>query len=496
MSTLTRAALLITLRGRNDLSGQVYQQIHAAIIDGRLQANAVLPSTRDLATQLDVSRSTIATAYDRLSANGLIRSRPGAGSFVNATTASSAPTSSTDPPIGTSPLRPRPLWDRVSEPPDMSAVQATYDFRSGIPDAALFPYSTFRALVANQLRLSAVGNGTHIGSAGHRGLRTAIARHIGVSRAVRATPDDITITNGSQQAFDLIGRVLLDPGDVVAVEDPGHLSVRRTFTALGADVIGIPIDAEGLVVDALPRNTRLIYVTPSHQYPLGMTMSLRRRRALLAWAEHSDAAIVEDDYDGEYRYGGPQLEPLRHLDATGRVLYVGSFSKILLPTLRLGFVIAPPPLHAALRKAKHATDWHTSIPLQAATATFIENGMLARHIRRMRSVYSQRHHVVRAGLSEHLDDHLRALPSAAGIHIATELLDPSIDDDALAKRAARAGIAIQPLSMFALDQQPRRGLLIGYGAITEERIGAGLSRLRTCLIALSEQTRQKSDISR
>lgn len=468
--------LFVTISGRSDLSGQVYRQIRTAIVDGRISRDAALPSTRQLAVRLDVSRSTVATAYERLSAEGFIRCRAGAGSFVD--TAAPPPAR----PAGeVSPLRPTAVWDRVTEPPDMSAVQAEFDFRSGIPDATRFPYGTWRALLSDQLRVGAVGNGSHIGPGGHPALRAAIARHIGVARAVRATPDDVLITNGSQQAVDLIGRVLLEPGDVVAVEDPGHLSVRRAFTALGARVVGVPIDEDGLVVDALPPQARLVYVTPSHQYPLGMTMSLPRRLAVLAWAERANAAIVEDDYDGEFRYGGRPLEPLRSLDRSGRVLYVGSFSKVLLPTLRLGFVVAPASLHGALRKAKHVTDWHTAVPIQAAAATFIENGLLARHIRRMRGIYTTRHHVARACLADQLDDHLVALPSAAGIHIAAQLRDPDVDDVGLAHRAARAGVAVQPLSTFAMTEPARRGLIIGYGTIPADRIADGLRRVRTCL---------------
>ena len=200
----------------------------------------------------------------------------------------------------------------------MSDLNADFDFRPGVPDASRFPYSTWRALLAEQLRPGAVGSAAHIDPAGVGALRTAIARHVGVSRAVRAVPDDVFVTSGSQQAIDLIARVLLEPGERVAVEDPGYPPVRGAFTAHGAQVVGVPVDAEGLVTDALPDDARLVYVTPSHQFPLGVAMSLRRRLALLAWAERTGAAIIEDDYDSEYRYGGRPLEPLHSLDHTGR----------------------------------------------------------------------------------------------------------------------------------------------------------------------------------
>ncbi len=304
--------LHISLDGPGDLSTKMYDQIRAAIVAGRVQPGQRLPSTRELAGRLAVSRTTVGVAFDRLLAEGFVHGRVGAGTFVSAT-----PHPYTDERPATSPLRPRPVWDRLYEPLVMSDLHADFDFRSGVPDASRFPYSTWRALMTEQLRPGAVGSAAHIDPAGVDALRTAIARHVGVSRAVRAVADDVFVTSGSQQAVDLIARVLLEPGERVAVEDPGYPPVRGAFTAHGAQVVGVPVDAEGLVTDALPDDARLVYVTPSHQFPLGVAMSLRRRLALLAWAERTDAAIVEDDYDSEYRYGGRPLEPLHSLDHTG-----------------------------------------------------------------------------------------------------------------------------------------------------------------------------------
>jgi GntR family transcriptional regulator/MocR family aminotransferase len=372
--------LLLSLDGRHDLSGQLYRHIRAGIAEGRLRPGDELPSTRVLARQLEISRHTVASAYDRLAAEGFVRARTGAATYIS----DDAVAQGARPGNG-SPLRPRAVWDQITPGPDMSAVNAAYDFRTGVPDASRFPYATWRALLAEQLRPAAVRKGAHIDAAGDLGLRAAIARHVAVSRGVRADPEDVFVTSGSQQAFDLIARVMLDPGDLVAVEDPGYPPPRRSFVSLGCRVAGVPVDAEGLVVEAIPDDARLVYVCPSHQFPLGVVMSLRRRRELLDWAERAGAVIIEDDYDSEFRYGGRTLEPLYRLDHTGRVLYVGSFSKVLLPTLRLGFVVLPPPLHPAMRKAKHVADWHTSVPMQLALARFIERGDLARHIRRLHS---------------------------------------------------------------------------------------------------------------
>ena len=470
-----RVELHISLDGPGDLSTKMYDQIRAAIVAGRVQPGQRLPSTRELAGRLAVSRTTVGVAFDRLLAEGFVHGRVGAGTFVSAT-----PHPYTDERPATSPLRPRPLWDSLYQPLVMSDLRADFDFRPGIPDASRFPYSTWRALITEQLRPGAVGSAAHIDPAGVGALRIAIARHVGVARAVRAVADDVFVTSGSQQAIDLIARVLLEPGDRVAMEDPGYLPMRGAFVANGAQVVGVPVDAEGLVTDALPDDARLVYVTPAHQFPLGVAMSLRRRLALLAWAERTDAAIVEDDYDSEYRYGGRPLEPLHSLDHTGRVLYVGSFSKVLLPTLRLGFVVAPPPLHDALRKAKHLTDWHTQVPLQAAAARFVADGHLSRHIRRMRAVYAPRHRLIAAALAGPLGPHLHEVPSAAGLHLAA-LLRAGGDDTAIVERARTCGVALLPLSRFRVGADGPQGLVLGYGAIPTEHIGEGLRRLADCM---------------
>jgi GntR family transcriptional regulator/MocR family aminotransferase len=468
--------LHISLTGRANLSRQIYEQIRAAIMDGLLSPGAAVPSTRELAQRLSVSRNSVSVAYDRLVAEGFLVSRVGAGSFV-----------STDiqplpriPRVG-SPLRARAIWDEIREPPVWSEYHAQFDFRAGVPDARLFPFATWRALVADQLRPAAVQDGANIHAAGHPGLRAAIARHIGLSRAVRVNADDVFVTSGSQQAVDLVARVLLEPGDAVALEDPGYPPVQKAFASLGNRIIGVPVDAEGLIVDALPEDARLVFVTPSHQFPLGVTMSLRRRLALLEWAERVDAAILEDDYDSEFRYHGRPLEPLQSMDRTGRVLYVGSFSKVMLPTLRLGFLVAPAPLHAALRKAKHVTDWHTAVPLQAAAARFIEEGLLARHIRRMRNVYANRHSRLSAAVDRDLADHLTHIPSAAGLHIAVVARREDFDDVAVIRRARAADVALSPLSPFAVTGSPRPGLILGYGAIASELIDEGLRRVSASL---------------
>jgi GntR family transcriptional regulator / MocR family aminotransferase len=301
--------------------------------------------------------------------------------------------------------------------------------------------------MADALRESSVGRGAYTDPAGHAGLRAAIARHIGVARTVRAAPEDVLITNGTQQAVDLIARVLIEPGDVAAVEDPGWVPPRVLLETMGARVVRVPVDAEGLAVDALPARTRMVYVSPSHQFPLGVAMSLRRRLELLSWAERTGAAIVEDDYDSEFRYAGRPVEPLHSLDRSGRVLYVGSFSKTLLPTLRLGFCVAPPSLRLPLRKAKFVADWHTTLPVQAALAGYIDQGQFARHIRRTRRIYQARRDRITQTLARDFPDLLDPIPAVAGLHVAAHLRITSADDEAVVDHARRAGVGIYPLDL-------------------------------------------------
>lgn len=467
----------ISLGERGHVTVQLYRQIRDAVLDGRLAPGAPLPSSRELARSLQVSRNSVVVVYERLRAEGFLGSRIGAGTFVRDDVRPHAPM-----PQAESPLTPRRLWDDIPEPADMSAVTAAFDFRTGVPDAHLFPHAAWRSRVSRQLRDAAVGRGASIGPAGHPGLRAAIARHIGISRGVRVGADDIFVTNGSQQAIDIIARVLLEPGDVVAVEDPGYLHARRAFRAHGCKVVGVPVDDEGLVVDAVPDRARLIYVTPSHQYPLGMTMSMTRRQALLDLADRIDTTVLEDDYDAEFRYGGRPLETLRSLDRTGRVLFTGSFSKVLLPVLRLGFAVIPAPLHAAFRKAKMATDWHTAAPLQGAVAGLIDDGVLAQHIRRMRRIYAERHDLILAILARDLADHLTPVPAVGGLHLSAFLhRAEAAADQAIADRARAHDVAVLPLSHHFVDTQPRAGLVIGYGAIAADCIEEGLRRLHRCL---------------
>ena len=470
--------LHISLIGRKNLSGEIYRQLRRAIVAGRLRPRDPLPPSRELARQLTVSRTTVAIAYDRLAGEGFVTARVGAGTFVSEylATASGRPAKQR---TGDA-LRARPVW-RAIPLPTAFARPARFDFRTGLPDASLFPHDAWRRLTARQLRSEATAATVYDDPAGNRRLREAIARHIGVSRGVQASAEDIIVTNGTQQALAMIARVLLSPGDCVAVEDPGYGPARWVLQAFGAQLRGVAVDRDGLDVHALPRQARAVYVTPSHQYPLGVAMTLPRRLALLDWADRHNAAIIEDDYDSEFRFGGRPIEPLRMLDTTGRVIYVGSFSKTMLPTLRLGFIVSPPSLRKALCKAKFVADWHCATTTQAVLAQFIESGGFARHIRKVREVYRTRHQAIAKALARDFADHLEVVPSTAGLHIAAIAHGTAgTRMRAVARRAADSDVAVQELSSFGVDSPARPGLVLGYGAIPAVRIPEGLRRLRAC----------------
>jgi GntR family transcriptional regulator/MocR family aminotransferase len=465
----------ISLVGRKNLSVEIYRQLRRAIVDGVLGPGDLLPPSRELARRLSVSRTTVTVAYDRLAGEGYVTSRVGAGTTVSFRRQSASGSGRRKAP---GVLRPRPVWDSVRLPGPLDRLPR-FPFVSGMPDATLFPHQTWRRLISHELRSPHVSNSMYGEPAGYPELRRAISRHIAVSRGVEASPDDITITNGTQQALDVMARTMLEPGNTIAVEDPGYLPPTHLFRSMGLRVAGVPVDNEGLAVDALPRNARMIYVTPSHQYPLGVTMSLTRRQALLNWADRTNAAIIEDDYDSEFRFGGRPMEPLHTLDTTGRVIYIGSFSKTMLPTLRLGFVVTPPSLSAAVHKTKHVMDWHTNMLAQAALARFIDDGDFARHVRKVGGVYAARHALILKILQRDFADYLEGIPSRAGLHITARSRGLSVKEiSSIARRAFSEGVAFQRLAHFSIDGPPQPGVVLGYGAIPEADIEEGLSRLR------------------
>jgi GntR family transcriptional regulator / MocR family aminotransferase len=478
--------LHISLVGATDLNVEIYRQARDAIVRGVLRPGERLPPSRQLAIDLAVSRMTVTTAYERLAAEGFVVSRIGDGTFVSPDVGRAQTGAKARQVEGM--LRPRRLWNSIPLP-GAFACSAGFDFRTGIPDASLFPHASWQRLLMRTLRDARSTRGLYDDPAGHKDLREAVARHVSVSRGLLLTADDVIVTSGTQQAADVIARTLFAPGDRIAVEDPGYWPVRRAFEALGIGIVGVPVDREGLLVQALPRNVRAVYVTPSHQYPLGVSMTLARRQALLAWADRQDAAVLEDDYDSEFRFGERPVDPLRTLDLAGRVIYIGSFSKTLLPSLRLGFIVAPRSLQSALTKARFLVDWHSPTLTQVALARFIETGEFGRHLRRVNAIYRERHQLLIELLTQEFADELQLIPCTTGLHVAALAQTQSAARiDAVAREAMEVGVAVQTLAMHAVGESKRAGLMFGYGGISTDKIQPGLRLLRKCFHAAALPT--------
>lgn len=471
--------LHIVLAGRKDLSGQLYRQLREAIRSGRLAAGAQLPPSRLLSEQLAVSRKTVAEAYSRLGLDKLLTSQVGVGTFVTALPAA-APMAAAPPALAAAAWLSR--WDSLPAPLRHPAPEGVsrFEFIGGYASKAPFPDADWRRCVLGALRHGAGARGSYGATEGLPELRRAIARFAGYSRGVRCGADDVLVTNGAQQALDLVARVLVEPGALVALEDPGYPPARQLFESQGARIACVPVDAEGLRVDLVPAGTRLIYVTPSHQFPLGMPMSPPRRAALLARARALGAIVIEDDYDSAFRYDTQALDSLQSMDRDGIVAYVGTFSKVMLPEARIGYLVAPPPIRAAVATAKHLTDWHTATLLQGALASFIDSGALARHIRRCHAVYAGRRDKLLHRLTTDLAPWFEPVPTAAGLHL-TALLRRDIDLALLCRLARRVDVGLYPIDGFYRQLAPRQGLLFGFGAIDTIDIDAALDRVRQIL---------------
>lgn len=475
--------LHIRLQGRKGLADQLYQQLRAGIDSGHLAAGTQLPPTRLLAEQLGVSRKTVAEAYSRLTYDNLLSGVVGRGTFVTP-----------QRPLQTSHAQAVPLaagaslerWQQRATVLTRPALEtpSRYDFVGGASSKAQFPFDQWRSCLQYALRRSQRHTQRQFAAQGLPELREAIAHHIAFARGVHCSAADVMVCNGAQQALDLIARVLIEPGCQVAMEDPGYPPARQLFLALGARLQSVPVDDEGMCVEQIADGTRLIYVTPSHQFPLGMPMSERRRIALLARAAELGALIIEDDYDCEFRYQGPGSDALQRLDRQGLVAYVGTFSKTLLAELRLGYAVLPPSVLQAACVAKHLTDWHSPSLLQWALARFISEGHLNKHIRRCHDVYSARRERILARLGSDLAPWLTAVPANAGFHLSA-LASPGVDVDLLVSLARKVEVGLYPLAPFFSEVPVRPGLLLGFGAIELLDIDSALDRVRDTLQGLS-----------
>jgi GntR family transcriptional regulator/MocR family aminotransferase len=485
--------MLVSLDGAGPLALQLYRALRSAILGGALPPDARLPSTRALATDVGVSRNTVLLAYGQLLAEGYVAGRRGSGTYVRAELP--------DAMTAVAPKRVAAVAGHSSSPPNLSAfarrvgnrtvswappdLRVPYDFRYGRPAFGDFPHSIWRRLLARRARRVSDRDLDYGPPAGAPALRAAIAGYLCRARAVAAEPDQVIVVSGSQQGLDLCARVLLDPGARVLLEEPHYPGARGVLAAAGAELVAAPVGPDGIDIDALgaaARDARLAYVTPSHQFPTGALMSLARRLALLRWAERAGAYIVEDDYDSEYRYVGRPVESLQGLDRGGRVIYLGTFSKLLFPALRLGYLVVPPALVPWFINAKALADTGSATFDQLALADFIGEGHFERHVRRARAHNAGRRIALLEAIEEHFGDRVEVCAAAAGIHIllwvrglAASQLRPAL------AHPERLGVRAYPAAPCFLTRPRQAAVILGYAGLGEKQIRDGIRLLARAL---------------
>lgn len=464
------------------LHQQVYSQLRWAILSGRLQSGQRLPASRSLARSLGLSRTTVTQSYDQLISEGYLQTRPGAGTYVCNQLPENLLTAERVSDLHHTPIE-IPLSDYGNRVKQLPARDVSTDFeisfRYGQPALDLFPVELWRKLLSKYCRKTNHWLSYATSATGYEPLRRAVSDYLQQSRAVRCTPEQVIITNGSQQALSLITQLLVNRDDPVAIEDPGYLGARHILQANGAKLLPIPLDRDGLMVEKLvhhPTAPRLVYVTPSHQFPTGALLSLPRRLALLQWAWKSRSLIIEDDYDSEYRYGGRPIPSLQGLDTHGSVLYVGTFSKVMFPSIRLGYLVLPTSLVEVFSKAKWLADRQPPILTQAVLTEFIAAGHLERHLRKMRLCYERRRAVLVQTLYEYFGEAVEILGDSAGLHVMARLPLRLTDDEAVAKAA---GVSVEICSAQVQYETSRNTgeFVFGYTAINEAQIRDGIHRI-------------------
>jgi GntR family transcriptional regulator/MocR family aminotransferase len=472
-------------RGATTLQDQIYRGILHCIVEGMIGTDRRLPSTRVLATDLGVSRTTALLALEQLRAEGYIVARRGSGTFIaprlperRAPDVSPREAAVPRPPFS----RRGELLARMRAPDRRRSASPACAFRLGTPALDSFPHRIWAQLTREMLRATKPAHRDYSELAGFRPLRAAIAEQV-QSRGTRCDPDQVQIVMGAQRGLDHIARMLLDPGDAMWMEDPGYTGARGAMLAASAIVVPVPVDAEGMTIGH-SADARLAYVTPSCQFPLGVAMSLARRRALLAWARRSQAWIIEDDYDCDLRHDREALPCLHALDPDGRVIYVGTFSKTLFPALRLGFLIVPRDLQAGFVTARLATDLHPPLLEQRVLAAFIQRGHYERHLRRMQALYAERLDALRRAL-DRSGAPLRLRPVHAGMHAVVDV--EGVSAERVHVKAAAIGIESMPLAAFHFGPGPRpNALLLGFGAVSPAAIRAGVTKLARVIDTLGD----------
>jgi GntR family transcriptional regulator / MocR family aminotransferase len=468
---------------------QVYAGLRQAILAGTFRAAERLPSTRELADELGISRTVVLLAYDQLIAEGFAAGRGGSGTYVSAGLSGGGRPKKNERAVKLRLSRYGSTADAVGSSvdfPGRRSVPLRYDFAyGGRGDVETFPYQMWRRLLLRHARKAPVRQLDYGAAAGSLALREAISMHLRRSRAVVCDASQVIVVNGSQQALDLIARVLIERGDPVAVEDPQYQGTREVLRAAGARSLPVPVDRDGLQPDALPRRARVAFVTPSHQFPTGAILPLARRLTLLDWARRKDAVVVEDDYDGEFRYEGQPLESLQGLDGEGRVIYVGTFSRTIFSALRIGYLIAPKSLVAAFTAAKWLCDRHTATLEQETLAEFISTGMYERHLRRVRRRNTAHRAALLEAIREYLGERVAVAGDGAGTHVVLWPTGKGIAEGAIIQSAAARGVGVYGISGYFLAPPSRPGLMLGYSRMNQEKIREGIRLLGESFSALA-----------
>jgi GntR family transcriptional regulator/MocR family aminotransferase len=491
--------IVIDVKSEVPLYRQIYETIRRSILSGEFYSGKQLPASRALAKQLKVSRMTVLNAYDQLFAEGYLEGKTGAGTFVarhlpeeflqttpvnqQKSDAKTLPRQLIFSRYGKNVLREnRTIFQYNQSTPPVP-------FQHGLPAIDQFPFDVWTKIANKKYRTlerEAFGYGQ---PGGFPALRESIAAYLKSFRGVVCAPEQVIITGGAQQALDLIGRILIEPKAKVLIEDPGYFGVKQALQSFDAKFIPVPVDEEGFNLKASlkqSRNARLVYVTPSHQFPLGVTMTLPRRLHLLEWAKKNECWIIEDDYDSEFRYEGRPLPSLQGLDRDGRVLYIGTFSKTLFPALRLGCLVVPPDLIEIFTAVRALSGSQSPLIDQATLAEFIAEGHFGRHIRRMRRLYDERQEILVSEMKKHLAGKLEVENSTSGMHVIGWLPD-GIDDKHIAKQAALSGIKAAAVSAHLLTKCQRGGLILGYTAVNEKQIKKGVRQLAKALESSTEK---------
>jgi GntR family transcriptional regulator/MocR family aminotransferase len=474
----------LTLKSRprhQTLTNWLYGELRSAILGGRLAPGARLPASRDFARQYQLSRGTVVSVMERLQAEGYVTSRVGFGTWVNRV---EAPRPARH--AATMPAYIRRVISTYKRPQpwiDVAFVEGTRPFRIGVPAINEFPSEVWGRIAASRARSFGSWLKKESDRRGYRPLRDAIAGYLRTSRGVRCTPEQIVIVSGIQQALDLLARLLVKKGDPIWMEDPGYFGARIALDNVGARLIAVPVNDEGLSVSdgiRLCPDAKGAYVTPAHQFPLGVTMSLERRMALLSWASCAGAFVIEDDYDSEYRFEGPPVPSLQSLDNHSSVIFIGSFSKTLFPALRVGYVVLPAPLIDSFLGLRYRTDFRNSSFDQVVLCDFILDGHFARHLRRMRNLYAERLATLKEGATQHLDGLLEISNVRAGLYTIGYLKNGMTSRRA-EELADAQGIEVLAVDRCTLKRPDPNALLLGFGGFDELAIQQGLIRLAKAL---------------